>query len=341
MRRLIGILAMLVIAMVAMRVTAAGQERRQDPEVVIAEARKLIAGGELKAAIDRLQALEAAEDPRVAHLLGLAYYSTKDYVRAIERLAPVLDKLPPGSPARREAVRILGLSHYILGHLNEAIPLIEDTLSREPENVELSYALGMSAIQTRQPDRARLAFARMFRVPADSAAAHLLTAQMMVRVEIEELAVVELRRALELDPKLPHANYLLGQTAIYKGRFDEGLEYMRRELEINPGNANAWYKIGDAHTRRLEWDQAIPALQKSVWLNPWFSGPYILLGKAYLKKGEIGNAEGMLRRAIQYDPNNKSAHYLLGQTLQRAGRAEEAKREFEIAERLQEGRDQP
>jgi Flp pilus assembly protein TadD len=43
----------------------------------------------------------------------------------------------------------------------------------------------------------------------------------------------------------------------------------------------------------------------------------------------------MLRRAIEYDPNNRSAHYALGQLLQRSGRAEEAKRELAIAERLQ------
>jgi Tfp pilus assembly protein PilF len=42
----------------------------------------------------------------------------------------------------------------------------------------------------------------------------------------------------------------------------------------------------------------------------------------------------MLRRAIQYDPNNRSAHYLLAQVLQQMGRTEEAKREFDIAERL-------
>ena len=42
----------------------------------------------------------------------------------------------------------------------------------------------------------------------------------------------------------------------------------------------------------------------------------------------------MLRRAIEYDPNNMQAHYLLGQLLQQTGRSEEAKREFEIAERL-------
>jgi len=97
----------------------------------------------------------------------------------------------------------------------------------------------------------------------------------------------------------------------------------------------ALYRIGDVHSRRLEWPAAIAALQQSLWINPYFSGPYILLGKAYSKTNQIEPAEDMLRRAIQYDPNNKSAHYLLAQVLQQAGRAEEAKREFAIAERLQ------
>jgi Flp pilus assembly protein TadD len=42
----------------------------------------------------------------------------------------------------------------------------------------------------------------------------------------------------------------------------------------------------------------------------------------------------MLRRAVQYDPNNRTAHYLLAQLLQQAGRLEEARQEFAIAEKL-------
>ncbi len=53
-----------------------------------------------------------------------------------------------------------------------------------------------------------------------------------------------------------------------------------------------------------------------------------------MKKGQPATAEGMLRRAIDYDPNNRAAHYLLGQLLQQQGRAEEAKQEFAIAEKL-------
>jgi Flp pilus assembly protein TadD len=97
----------------------------------------------------------------------------------------------------------------------------------------------------------------------------------------------------------------------------------------------ALYRIGDIHSRQLQWDQAITTLQQSLWINPYYSGPYILLGKAYSKTGQPAAAEDMLRRAVLYDPNNKSAHYLLAQVLQQNGRADEAKREFAIAERLQ------
>lgn len=59
-----------------------------------------------------------------------------------------------------------------------------------------------------------------------------------------------------------------------------------------------------------------------------------MLGKVYLKKGDLQNAEGMLRHATVMDPNNFSAHHLLAQVLQRANRMEEAKKEFETAEKL-------
>jgi cytochrome c-type biogenesis protein CcmH/NrfG len=60
-----------------------------------------------------------------------------------------------------------------------------------------------------------------------------------------------------------------------------------------------------------------------------------------LKKRDFINAEGMLRRAIQFDPNNKSAHYMLGQLLQQTNRAEEAKRAFATAEKLQGSNESP
>ena len=305
----------------------------------LTEARALIAAGKAATAIAKLQALPV--EPRVTQLLGVAFYHANDYVRAIEHFKRVINELPKDSAAWRETVQLLGLAHYVLGHLAEAVPLLEQTRAWQPNNNELAYALGMACVYTRQADKAREAFGRLFKVAPDTPAAHLLTAQMMFRVELEEFAVIELNKALAKDPRLPQANYLLGQIALYKGRFDEALALFEKELALNPNNANAHYKIGDALTRLLKWDEAILALQKSVWLNPFYSGPYILLGKSYLKKREFSNAEGMLKRALQYDPNNKAAHYLIAQVYQQTGRPEDAKREFAIAEKLQGDAEKP
>jgi tetratricopeptide (TPR) repeat protein len=306
------------------------------PDAVAAlleKARRLIDEGRPSAALDELRSA-LATDVRVRVLMAVARYHANDPLPAIEELTAVLPSLPEGA-ARREAVQVLGLSHYLAGHLGDAIPFLEQTRAFAPENSDLAYILGMAYIQTRQPDRARETWARAFRVPADSAAGHLVAAQMMVRAEMAEMAEAELTAALKKDPRLPQANLLLGQAALFRGRFDDAIALFEKELATNPGNAMAYYRLGDAYTRQLEWDKALGALQRSVWLNPFFSGPYILMGKVYQAKGDRAAAEGMLRRAIGYDPNNKTAHYILGQVLQQLGRTEEAKKELEIAQRLQ------
>lgn len=317
---------------------AAQQAAGDSTAAALADARELIDHDRPQAAIEKLAPLADGGRPEVAQLLGVAYYRADDYARAIAHLAPVVDQLPADSTTRREAVQVLGLCRFLTGRFAEAVPLLEETRRWAAGNAELGYVLGQAYVQTRQPDRAREVFAATFGVPAESAAAHLLTAQMMIRLEFEPFAETELKRAIELDPALPLAHALLGQIAIFRGRLDEGVALTEREIALNPANAMALYQLGDARVRQSKWDEGIAALQKSIWINPFYSAPYIVLGRAYMRKGQMATAEGMLSRAIQYDPNNRSAHYLLAQLYQQTGRAEDAKREFATAERLQ---DQP
>jgi tetratricopeptide (TPR) repeat protein len=332
---LAGLWASLVCAQIVP--VAADAASQPSPEVasLLAEARKLIDAGQPRTAIEKLQAIDERGNPLVEQLLGVAYYHSNDPSHAIEHLTPIVQRLAPGSLERREAAQVLGLSHYLAGHLAESIPFLEEVRPLVPDDIKLAYVLGMAYAQTRQPDKARESFARTFHLPPGSAAAHLIAGQMMNRLELEDLAEAELKTALQKDPKLPEAHYLLGQIRIFRSRLDEGLALMREELAINPAHAMALYRIGDIYSRQLQWEPAIGALQQSLWINPYFSGPYILLGKAYSRTNQLEAAEDMLRRAIQYDPNNKSAHYLLAQLLQQTGRREEATREFAIAERLQ------
>src|SRR3989442_15944454 len=73
-----------------------------DVAPALAEARALLNRGQPAAAIQKLLPLDR-QDPRVAQLLGVAYYHTDDHARAVELLTPVAGKLEAGSPGQREA----------------------------------------------------------------------------------------------------------------------------------------------------------------------------------------------------------------------------------------------
>jgi tetratricopeptide (TPR) repeat protein len=310
---------------------------QSDPTTrLLLQAQKLLEESKADEAIRILRGADktTSTDPEIAYLLGVAYHLKQDYVHAVEQLTPAIKRIPRKDVRYRNAIKILALSHYVLGHPTDAIPYLEETSRLLPDSAEIAYALGSCYIQTRERDKSREVFARMFNVRSSSAAAYLINAQMMMRQRFEVLAEQELQKALALDPNLPQVNFLLAEIAIYNAQIDRGIALLQKEIEINPTFAMAFYWLGEAYTRKQSWDEAVGPLQKSIWLNPYFSGPYIVLGKVYLKQGDLQNAEGMLRRATQMDPNNFSAHHLLAQVLQRANRTEEAKREFETAEKL-------
>ncbi len=296
---------------------------------------RLLDAGRLTEAQEMVARLDPAA-PKVAHTAGVLYFRLRDYPKAIEALTRAVQSEPPASADYRQSTFFLGQSCFLSARMPDAISWLDRTVAAGTRTNEVYYMLGNAYIQQREPVKAREAFARMFGIAPDSAAAHLVTGQMMVRHEFEEFAVKELRQSLELDSRIPQAHYLLGELAIYRGELDRGIDEFQRELAINPNFSMVYFKMGDAYTRREDWDRAIPFLQRAVWLNPDFSGPYILLGKAYLKKNEPANAEGMLRQAIRMDPQNSSAHYLLGQTLIQAGRPEEGRKLLERSQQLRE-----
>lgn len=287
----------------------------------------LIAEGRMQDARKTLDALDQSSSS-VSHLQGIVQFNLREYAGAAEAFRRALKSEPEGSAAHRESLQFLARSLYLSGRVQDAIPWLEKSRGAASGSVEILYMLGNGYIQAIKPEQARASFAELFGAPAESAAAHLLTAQMMVRQELEDLAEKELSTALRIDPAIPGAHFLLGELAIYRAQIDRAVEELQKELAVNPNFASAYYRLGDAYTRREQWDMAIPYLQRSVWLNPIYSGPYILLGKAYLKKRQLANAEGVLRKALQMDPQNSSAHYLLGQVLQQSGRMEEGRQEL-------------
>jgi tetratricopeptide (TPR) repeat protein len=274
-------------------------------------------------------------DPATKNLsreFGITYYRKGDYVNAVTALQRAIAE----DPHDGEAVQLAGLSLYLAGKPAEAIPYLEKVQSWYPSaSVDASYILGVAYIQTKNYANARGAFAKMFQVPSDSAAAYLFTARLLLRLDFGPVAEEYGKKAVELDPKLPLVHQLLGELYLYQSKIPEATAQFEQELAINPGNPVAYYKLADAYSRLQKFDEAEKLLQRSIWLDATSTGPYILLGKVLQKKGETQLAIRALQRAISMDPNNSIPHHLLGQAYRDLGRTEDAERELKLAEQLQ------
>ena len=307
---------------------------QSSPSVSLDQIHRLTEQGKFEEALSALNEISNSNPSakNLSHEFGVIYYRKGDYVNAVTALQRALSE----NPNDAEATQLTGLSLYLVGKPAEAIPYLEKVQSWFPSaSVDASYILGVAYIQTKNYSSARAAFAKMFQVPTDSAAAYLFTARLLLRLDFGPIAEDYGKKAVQLDPKLPLAHQLLGELYLYQSKIPEAAAQFEQELVLNPGNPVAYYKLADADSRIQKFDEAEKLLQRSIWLDATSTGPYILLGKVLQKKGETQLAIRALQRAVSMDPNNNIPHHLLGQAYRDLGRSEDAERELKLAEQLQ------
>lgn len=314
-------------------VTATGASQHANDG--LATARLLIQQGRNEDAITELKRL-AASDPKVKgvnHELGVAYYRQGEYLEAAQYLERALQE----NPNDRDAAQLMGLSYYSVGRPVEAIPALEKVRAWYPNaNMDAIYVLGICYALAKRYPEARRTLANLYRVPEDSAAAHLMLASILVRQGFDPVAENEARTALKLASQLPLAHFMLGELCVYKADYACALAEYDAELAINPGYAPALSHLGEVYWRLNRYDESEEALQRAIWLDSTSAEPYVTLGKVYFKKREWLSAEHTLQHAIANDPGNYTAHYFLAQVYKAMEKPEAAEREMGIASRLQQ-----
>ena len=288
----------------------------------------------------------------VLRLRGLALYAQNKLSAAEQAFAAAL----AADPTDSMSAQMRGISLYRLGRPAAAIPLLEaaseavasgqdaglqrrdpsdETGKRTKGPVDPQYVLALCYIDTRRYDDARHAFAKQYGFAGDSAPAYLLTARMLLRREFIPVAQEFARKALEIQPQLPLAHRLLGETELADNHLEEAIAEFQQERKLNPLDPATYDRLGDAYVRQGDFEKARESLQEAVLLEPNSTGPFILLGKVLLKEQDPAGASAYLEHARDMDPQNYMTHSLLGQAYRQMGRAEDARTEGAMAERLQ------
>jgi predicted Zn-dependent protease len=262
---------------------------------------------------------------------ALALYQKGDLRSADKAFAAALQE----DPSDLESAQMRGLTLFRLGRAADAIPLIESSRGRIPGQADPNYMLALCYMDTRRYDDARHAFAAQYGFPADSAAAYLVSARMLLRREYVPIAQQYAQKSLDLDPSLPLAHELLGEIALAGNHLDVAIAELENERTRNPLEPTIYDRLGDAYVRAARYDDAEKTLQQAILLQPNSTGPYILLGKTLLKKSDPVGAATYLQRAAQLDPANYMTHSLLGQAYRAMGRNQDAARETTTAQKIQ------
>ena len=161
----------------------------------------------------------------------------------------------------------------------------------------LLYAYGGGAASEGYPQAERAAL-KALEIDGNLAAGHLAMAQVKADYRWEWAAAERgFQRALELNPGNATAHHWYALYLLGQGRFDEALIETRRARELDPLSLIVNMSTGHVLYCWRRYDEAIDQLNETLKLDPDFGIARLILGRAYMQKSMYREAVTELQRA--------------------------------------------
>jgi tetratricopeptide (TPR) repeat protein len=202
-----------------------------------------------------------------------------------------------------------GVDQYNQGNLSAAEESLEDATSAAKENHQAWYTLGQVRKAQKKTEGAIEAFSNAVKYKDDDPMYHMLLAEAYLEAKTPNLSTAQkhLERAIELEPRLYRAQYLLGDVHDQRGNAQQAAE---------------------------RWTQAAKMAPTS------FGMPFNALGKLYIRWDFLNEAVAVLKAGIAKvtDPEQAAElHYHLGLALSGQNKNQEAVDAYTKAIELRKG----
>ncbi len=295
--------------------------------------------------------------------LGLAYGGLHEYARAVQSFERALT-IDPGQPtvlfnlgltylqagqnenARRRLAELaklqsdnflarhyLGVSLLKLGRIQDGIAELEGVVTGHPEDLEAAYTLASAYITSKQLENARrLIDSAIGR--HETAEAHLIAGSYYMAAQDFRQAVVELRRAQELNPALPELGASLGGAYAMTGSQDMAMQLFEAYHQKNPNDFDTLAFLGWLYLESDRVDDAEKILNKAHQVRSRDLEVMFQLARVARARQHFEEAAGLLEQVVAAKPDHTRAHVLLAQTYFHLKRTADGNREREIVQRL-------
>jgi serine/threonine protein kinase/Tfp pilus assembly protein PilF len=127
------------------------------------------------------------------------------------------------------------------------------------------------------------------------------------------------RRSIELNPNYATAHHWYAISLTIMGRLDEAMVETRKAIEIDPLSLVIKSTLGEELYFKGEYDRAIEQYLSTLELNKDFANAHGWLAKCYRQKGMLGDAVSELEKAAALDGNSSRTLGDLGNAYAIAG----------------------
>jgi tetratricopeptide (TPR) repeat protein len=253
-------------------------------------------------------------------------------------------KYPTDREKLAQAHQTLGRTLLKLNRDQEARKELEAAVALDP-SFPNGYDLAVACLDLGDEKCAEQIFHEMQTSFGDTAEIHMAFGRAYGDSDFQPRAVAEFRRAIEDNPRLPGAHYLLAAVLLGTGSDESPLDSadaeLKKELVISPNDSMTYAALGKIAVTRNNYPEAETYLNKAILLAPQSPDAYLYLGQMYFNTNRLAEAETAFRQSIRLTTDVsrnryqvQKAHYLLGRILMKKGQQDEAHSEMVIEREL-------
>lgn len=232
----------------------------------------------------------------VVKQLSTLYFNNRQYQKAID-LAQQCSNCP-------DADRILGMSFYQTEDYGKAVNLLQKAVNKNDKDAEAAYTLGRTFLELENEKNAIPQFQRAIAIEPSRNVWMYELGLIYYNQDDYKNALKYFNMAGDAGYNKTNDFYEnLGFAQLYTGDTQNGMKTLTEVLNKKPNNKELLNNIANAMYETKRYDDALLYFQKLLELNPKDASSLFMAGMVFQKKGEKEKGQRICDKAIEMDPS--------------------------------------
>lgn len=203
-----------------------------------------------------------------------------------------------------------------LGKYNEAVITYDKALEISPDEIQINLMIAKSLLLDKKVISAKAIVQKILQQHPDYPDAYYWKAQIAASEKDTNLAISDLKTALDIDPYFYEASLLLGDYYAETNNIQCISQY-KRTFDLDTTDVYPIFQSGFYFEQQKNISRAKDTYRLCISIDHDFTDAYLQLGKIYIAEDSLEKAKRTFQMAVSTEPENAKTHFLLGQTYEK------------------------